>query len=508
MRQPASACVQPSLLPPPALPASEADVDWSTYQRDIFRFAADDRRNGLIVARAGSGKTRTLVELIRHLPSRGTPLFCAFNAIIARELKRRCPTIEARTMHSMGFAALRRHWPTGGLHPDATRDRRIVEQCVPAWVDKQHRTDVLSLVRMAKAHLAWTDAELESVCVQFGIFIPWETYRKDGILPPGARDSELYRWVRGCLEAACRPEPGVSYDDMIYVPVRCRMQVATAGALLVDEAQDLTPAQIAMLRLMMAPDGRMIAVGDDRQSVYGWRGADRHSLPNIQRAFDTQVLSLPVTYRCARSIVDLARCVVPDFEPAPWAIQGLVRRTGVGRMIEELEPGDMVVSRVNAPLVRMCLQVLITGRRAYIQGRDLGAGLLRLVKQSEARSIAEFQRWLGTWQGNEVVRLCAKGEESEVEGVQDKVLTLDCLCEGLRTTEQLRNRIRALFSDDEPARVRFSSTHRAKGLEADRVYMLGWTYSHTSVEETNLWYVAVTRARNELVIVYADGKEE
>ena len=77
------------------------------------------------------------------------------------------------------------------------------------------------------------------------------------------------------------------------------------------------------------------------------------------------------------------------------------------------------------------------------------------------------------------------------------------LAEGLKTVAQVMSRIEEIFADKAGKDVLlFSSTHKAKGLEWDRVFMLDWTFRpQRGIEEENLWYVAVTRAKNTLYLV-------
>jgi len=501
-RTQAASTSQLSFLPRPVAP-SEATVQWGRHQLDVFRFVEDERRNGIVIARAGSGKTRVLLEALRRLPGDGDRLLVAFNVVIAQELARRCPGVEARTLHSLGLGALRRHWGISAIHPVPGHDRRVVEQRVPDWLEGPDRTTIVKLVRMCKAHLAWRDEEIESVAAYLRLTIPWDTYRKNGLLPPTANNASLCSWVRACLDAACRPSMEIAYDDMIYVPAREGMPIARAAGLFVDEVQDLTAAQVKMLRQLKAPDGRLIAVGDDLQAIYQFRGADRYSIAEIRNGFDAKVLTLPVTYRCARAIVDVARRVAPDLEPAPGAPMGLVRHIRLDSLTEEVQPEDMVISRTNAPLVDLCLDTGMLGKPVQIRGKDLGSGLVRLVGQANVASVADFLPWLREWAASEGERLLDSHKENQAETLYDRVRTLERLCSGLRTTRQLRDRISIIFGDDITGCVQFSSTHRAKGLEARRVFMLEDTYCPIEPgEESNLWYVAVTRAREELAHVH------
>ncbi len=137
---------------------------------------------------------------------------------------------------------------------------------------------------------------------------------------------------------------------------------------------------------------------------------------------------------------------------------------------------------------------------ANIQGRDVGKNLASLVKKSKATSVDSFMGWLTEYQALEQERLIKA--KRDPEQVNDKVECLINLCEGARDMKEVLSNINDLFSDkDDSKRVILSSTHKAKGLERDRVFMLSKTYRPgKGIEEDNLTYVAYTRAKRELYL--------
>src|SRR5271157_3304842 len=82
--------------------------NWSAYQKDIFRDIAQGTGHTVVVARAGSGKTSTIVEGFKYLPKGKKTLMVAFNKSIAEELKQRAPSyVDVMTLHSLGFRAIK-----------------------------------------------------------------------------------------------------------------------------------------------------------------------------------------------------------------------------------------------------------------------------------------------------------------------------------------------------------------------------------------------------------------
>jgi DNA helicase-2/ATP-dependent DNA helicase PcrA len=272
----------------------------------------------------------------------------------------------------------------------------------------------------------------------------------------------------------------------------------------VDEAQDLNKAQINMSLNSVTAKGRILTVGDTNQAIYGFRGADSAAIPNIISRLNSKILPLSITYRCAKAIVELAQTVVPELEASPTAEDGLVVSCDDTKMLQDVRPGDFILSRTNAPLMGYCLNLLKAGVRANIQGKDLGKNFIYMIKKSEADSVNGFLDWLDNWCGTEVARLTAKNRDSSF--ITDKRDCFLALCEGTNDLNQVRNNIKALFHEDKDTndRVILSTTHKAKGLERDRVFMLANTYKKgKSVEESNLYYVAVTRAKKSLYMVAA-----
>jgi superfamily I DNA/RNA helicase len=93
--------------------------------------------------------------------------------------------------------------------------------------------------------------------------------------------------------------------------------------------------------------------------------------------------------------------------------------------------------------------------------------------------------------------------EDQLQAIADKASCLRAMCDGAQSLNEVTARIEALFSDDDNgARIVLSTTHKAKGLERDNVYLLRDTYlKRDKVEETNLYYVACTRAKTNLYLV-------
>jgi DNA helicase-2/ATP-dependent DNA helicase PcrA len=498
--EPVSAVVSVAPEPVSEAPKPTGRV-WSVYQTAIYADIAEGDDHTVIRARAGTGKTSTLVEGFKYVPKGKTVLMVAFNKKIKEELLSRQAAgelpgaVDINTFHGFGFAACRSAFRSQ-LVQDKTFD--ICMRMLPEREQKDLRTALLKAVAFAKGCLASTEDEVRSML--------------DGMLNDGQIEwtwgDEEERFISAVLTvlAECRESPEiVDFDDMVYLAVACKTRIRQYDFVFIDELQDLNRAQRKLALMACKKGGRIIAVGDNKQAIYAFRGADSNSMDQLIEELEAKVLPLSVTYRCASSIVDVAKQIVPDYEAAPGAERGEVLDVDLEYLKAHAGPGDFVISRANAPLLGLCLAFLKAGKPASIAGRDVGASLRSLIEKSKASTTVELTRWLDDWRGNEIERLSKRERPSEsaIEAVLDKVESISALSEGAKSVPEVLAKIESLFSDkDDYGRIVCSSCHRSKGLERDRVWLLADTFrAGKNEEEANLWYVAVTRARKSLMLV-------
>lgn len=491
----------------------------------------------IVEARAGTGKTFTLVEGLKRIMDRPTPgvkgseqqeevwremvkgpkpascAFVAFNKSIAKELSTKVPRgASAMTMHGMGFRALSRAFKNLGEPTNKTAV--LLEQITGEDIRELRREKptlvkaVSRLVQLCKMNLAEPDEEtLEGLAGHYEVDLESE----------GGRDysSEVFSLVPRVLEEARKQTWVIDFDDMIWLPVVLGLPIYRYDLLLVDEAQDLNRCQQA---LAIRAGKRLILCGDPCQAIYGFAGADTDSIPRMQSALGEtpegcKTLPLTMTRRCGRTIVEEARAIVPDFEAWRENCEGQVLTASFEEYAKTVQDGDMVLCRVNAPLVSQCFRFIKEGKKANIQGRDIGEGLIKLVEGFNAVNVADLCGKIDDWYVGESAK-----ENSRKNPSEDKLIALqdrrDCLlafAEGASSLREVTDKINRLFSDDRTGGILLSSVHRAKGLERRRVFILtpkgagmphpmarsGWQVR----QEYNLRYVAITRAIETLVWV-------
>lgn len=471
---------------------------WSELQDAIFEHRAkpeNTQRNLVVEALAGTGKSTTIEELVLRIPAQRRVGVFAFNKAIADSMRTRLddPSIDVRTWHSFGMAALHDLMPQ--LKVDTKQALTLLSRQIGPGGRKE-KAFILKLLGLAKGALS-EPRDLEELADNYGLFPP-----------RGSRPDRLFALAKGLLkQQAQRGRKVIDFDDMIWLPIVWGLELPQYDDVVVDEAQDLNPAQLEMA-LRTAASGRLTAVGDRHQSIYQFRGADSQAMPKIIEATGADLLPLSITYRCSQAVVREANRYVPELRAADGAPEGKVRLSNEDELFEFAGPGDFVLSRLNAPLVKLAYQWLRSGVACEIKGRNIGADLISFIESLKARSIEELKMLVREWR-DEIENDDSKTDRARASA-DDRAECVLGLCSEAESITVITDKIEEMFSDsegDSSKLITLSSTHKAKGLEADRVWILRDTYSPgTTEEETNLLYVAITRAKTELIYVTKDSE--
>lgn len=501
---------------------------WSTQQEAAFAWFRKDTKffqnyevdvNGHLVlrARAGTGKSTTIEHGAKLIPRSESVLVCAFSKIIQQAMEKRFGdshrNIRVQTLHSVGLGCIRRFRSDIRVDFSGGRADAITEAVCPVGVPDDIKKLVTKL--HTKGREITPHAELPGDLIDLAL--KFECEPEDEWANSGFPLEVVEELALKAMEFASQIKNGATIDgsDMIFLPVRNRWMSKTFDHVLVDEAQDMTPAQLEIGLGVLKTGGRMCIVGDDRQAIFAFRGADSECLDRLKEELGAAELGLTVTYRCGQMIVDMARTYVPDFEAGPDNPLGEVLHMPTSKLIEMAGPGDFILSRTNAPLVSTAIKLLRSGKRARVLGNDIAKGLIGLVQKLKARSIPDFIRKVEGWRLREVTRLevqlnAAPTESrkmtftTKIEGVNDQTAMLVELVDGAQNIVEVIDRIKALFVDDglgDAGVITCSSVHKAKGLEANRVFVLSDTLRGYNQEELNIVYVAYTRAKQTLVLV-------
>ena len=517
--------------------AAPVKRNWSEYQKALFKDIAQGVGHTVVVARAGSGKTSSIVEGFKYIPKGKKTLMCAFNKSIADELKEKAPSyVSCSTLHSLGFRGIKLAFGDG-VQVDNYKTQSIVKKFLGDDRDTWDlNASICKTVSLCKGFLVDTPTKISEIIDQFDIDL-FEMLDK--------RDAFISMVVQ-TLSACKAQKMVVDFDDMIWFPFVYRLSVGKFDYVFVDETQDLNACQMQMVMSTLKSDSRVIAVGDPMQCIYAFRGADSNSMSNLIKTLNAKILKLPVSYRCPKIVIELAQTMVSDIECPSTAMEGQIHNIQEDAMLEKIRPGDFLISRTNAPLIKNCLRLLKAGIPANIKGRDIGANLTAFIKKSKAKSVIDFRQYVLDWQSDENERLIR--ERKDTSAANDKAECLLNLSEDAKTVEEIKERIDKLFKDvDDSKKVMLGSTHRMKGLEANRVFLLQWTYRYNPIveaekrlalmedeeladdwvamdgeimaapivetnamdgsnSEMNLYYVGITRAKQELFLVKGKAK--
>jgi hypothetical protein len=246
-------------------------------------------------------------------------------------------------------------------------------------------------------------------------------------------------------------------------------------------------------------------------SIYQFRGADSNGLDRLKKQLHAQELGLKTTFRCGTTIVAAAKQIVPDFA-AGAEHPGVIHEMTEPDTITVAEAGDFILSRTNAPLIPLALKFMRDRRRCRIQGKDIGKNLSNLAQKiakaaKTETDISAFLIALDQWESKEVERAHRAERDDLIAGIHDRAETIAALAEDCATVADLIERMEYLFADEGEDMIILSTVHKAKGLEANRVFILKATldrFKDKGPEEDNIRYVAMTRARHTLVWVTRD----
>lgn len=469
-------------------------MKWSEYQQAIFKNVKEGDGNLVVQALAGSGKTATLIESLKHIPYGAKTLLTAFNKKTADELRKRCPEgISIFTIHGLGLKAVSSTFKNVKIDLDKTET--IIENMIGSGKDKADlRNGISKTVSLAKASLAHSDEEIDDLI---------DLHDMEAI---GVSRDEQIGLTKAVMNLCKAKTSSVCYDDMIFLCNVLKVKVPKYNYIMVDECQDISVGQANLIlqtlkkKTKVTRGSRVFVLGDPFQAIYSWRGASSNSMEVLQEKLNAKVLPLSISYRSSVKVAEQARKYVPNFECAPNAQEGSVNYITEQHMLETAQPGCFILSRVNAPILGLALKFLRRQIPCNIQGRDLGMNLIHLLDKSKAKTIEDLIVWVKDWQVRETARMILK--KRDPLPVQDKAQCILNLSEDVKTIEELYDFFKKIFSDmDDQNKVILSTTHRVKGLERDTVYMLTNTFRSDTQEELNIKYVAITRAKRDLYYV-------
>ncbi len=325
----------------------------------------------------------------------------------------------------------------------------------------------------------------------------------------------------------------ISFDDQVYFPTCIRGSFPQYPVAFVDEAQDLSPLNHAMLRLGIRPDGKLVVVGDPKQAIYGFRGASTDSMERLRKLKQSwEDRPLLTTFRCPKVVVERQQRHVPGYRAWHTNAEGVFKKLRAGEQGFNLEEGWNwetiramlphpqctigVICRNNAPLLSLAFKLIRNQVGVVMLGRDIGKGLITLSKKllpDDATDKYKASAIIAEWIGNESTLATANGHPEKIASITDRgECLIAVLSSGCADVGQMRAMLSKLFAR-ETGQVQLGTGHKWKGLEADFILILDpWRLpskfareaakagdTRQLEQEYNLKYVMETRTKHTLV---------
>lgn len=479
--------------------------------------AASQPQSLIVNALAGTGKTTTLTMLAKALPPEPA-LALAFNKKIKEELEKRFPkNFSVMTMNGLGHRAWSFTINKKQMLIDANKLGRLTTAALKPFPESRGEwASIRTLVVMAMQRGLVPSQFQHARSLVVDTPAAWEALDYELDLNLSADERKLARLI--LIESIEEGFKGcISYDDQIYLPVVFSGAFPRFNTVLVDEAQDLSPLNHQMLRKVAA--GKLIVVGDPRQAIYAFRGADHNSMTNL-KALKSEWIELPLntTFRCPQAVVERQHAHAPDYRAAPSNPQGEIHSfVGSGdwswQKVTDLGTGEIaILCRNNAPLLSMAFKLLRQGIGVNMMGRDIGRGLSLLCKKlapDQTVSTEFFRSTLSNWFETERSKAEVNEDASKIDSVTDKYECIVAVMDNKnpRTVRELVSELDNLFARDSGL-VTLATGHKAKGLEWDTVLHLDpwripskWAKKPDEIkQEHNLQYVLETRTKHTLIL--------
>lgn len=508
------------------------EIKYSKYQTAIFDYIKNETGHLVVEAAAGSGKTFTLLKCLDLIPTDKRVLLTAFNKDIVDELKKKSkcfPNVECRTLHGLGKMFVMRNIEGVSPAPELFKYTSEIYSNLNSYTKlnifrlkkhnrKKYMDNLKKYVDFARFFLCSTPKDLDEI---------EQMYEIETVADEKEVAMKLLEWGKTHLDT-------IDYVDMIWLPnvLNLPSNGLQYDYIMVDECQDMNKAERELVLKCFKEGTRLVSVGDENQLIYQFSGADKESLNKLKSLPNTKCLPLSISYRCADKIVEYAQQIVPTIEKND---DNRVGEVVENVPIEEVNDGDMVLCRTNAPLVELYNKYIKKGKKAYIVGKDIGNNMKSIVNELWNHDKLSLCTKEDEWGDCLQVRLYEDlflyrnkimndfnidqdtAESSrQFQDKLDMVKAIDAMERGLDTKEELLEKIDKVFPKKSiKDGIKLSTIHKSKGLECENVYIAchsempskNATTRWEKRQEQNLMYVAYTRAKNKLGFLVEEERD-
>ena len=503
-----------------------------------------------IVASAGSGKTKTISHRIAYGVASGVyapekVLALSYTSRSAAELRARInslgvPAVQVRTVHASALAQLRHFWPqiSGVSAPKIATSKKdlLLQSLKNLKIDSNQ-----SVLRELASEIEWwkysmlspdqylekaTDRKLETLnfSVAHKVIVEYERVKAE---------SKQIDWEDVLLLTLGM----LKSEPRVIEQVRAQYRFFT-----IDEFQDISPLQFELLQEWLGDRSDLCVVGDPRQTIYSFAGASQGFLNGFESHFEnTNSIELSNNYRSGSTIVNLANHVMKHL-PAMNSVSGIGQiqiQSYANEASEATEVARMIAEDLNRGIPANEIAVLfrINNQSQLIGDKLSELGIRHQIKTAEkffqlpvvsqAVQMIRASRFIEDKPAHEIISdilrdlgwsQAPSGDLSTWESLQAlyEVLTEKQL--GIEQTVQLIDSLQLQHFEPVRELVTLSTIHAAKGLEFRKVYLVGASEgllpfhlakSESEIdEERRLTYVAITRAKQSLVISHSKQNGE
>lgn len=498
----------------------------SEYQSAIFDEVTKGVNNIIISAAAGASKTTTIINAIDLLDDDKKVMFIAFNKEIVEDIRKKIKNQKSSimTFHSLGFSILKENGIVNDNQINEYKYRNYIKSNIDTISSykecnslnnnkKYYINNIITLTDYCRYYLAFSIKEITKIAEKYGV----TTYRDEIEVV-----REVLKWGKDNIDT-------IDYTDMIWLPnvMNLNTKRYIYDWIFIDEAQDTSIAEQELVMKCFKRGARFIAVGDDNQKINVWCGASEEAIDKFKEKGNVKEYKLPISYRCPKKIVELAKKYSDNIIAAPNAEDGVVKYD-----VSMYEPtnGDMVLCRTTAPLVDLHMKYNRLNKKSYIRGSEnikeryidfimscnskiidrnclTSNGLFPKMYERLFNEIERVKNAFGLDDDDSLTHQNVLRMYDDIEGIR-------VISEGIKEVDKLIEKIRIIFGGAEEDSIQLSTVHKAKGLEADNVYILLPSLMPSKMAkkdweiktEQNLIYVAITRARKSLNFMKDDSK--
>lgn len=488
----------------------------SKYQKDFYDEVRKNQNNILVQACAGSGKTTSTVEALKLVPIYKKSIFLAFSKAIQEELSKRVPKhVDCLTLHSLGYRSISSYYKKQ-MKLDGYKTFKFSNNLVKELKNKDgkdlnakeqmvYKFTVSDIIDMARITLntsfegfKYVEKNYDIVCKHNEVESAYSIF------------NELSQYNR---VMSFKGDVFIDYVDMIFLPIQLNLDMPKYDYIFIDEVQDLNASQHELISKIMKPNSRVIAVGDYRQSIFGFSGALSNSMDIMKEKFNMKQLPLSITYRVPKTGVELLKQFNPDIECTEDAIDGTIKN---GEIIEA-ELGDLIICRNTKPLIVAYFLLLAQEKKSTIVGKEMESGLNKIIHKYEDYSTKEALFAIEQDKLHLEFQLLEQGVEDPKKHYkyvqfEEKIDIIKIFFERYASVKIAKQKIHEIFDESKPG-IKLMTVHRSKGLESNRVFFITHFENNKLIpsrfsispeqkkQESNLEYVALSRHKKELIFV-------